>query len=163
MTIDIREARAGDLDDVRQLMRNYNALLESFGVNLCFQNFDEELAALPGKYVQPHGNLWIARDEADQALGIIAVKPLEEEAVCEMKRLWVEDRAKGTGLGRRLAETSITFARDAGYRTMKLDTLRSRMPTAVALYRKLGFTETTAYVHNPESDVIYMALELRGG
>jgi putative acetyltransferase len=160
VNIAIREASRDDLDSVRTLMRNYNALLESFGVNLCFQNFEEELAALPGKYVRPHGNLWIARSEANEALGIIAVKPLEDDAVCEMKRLWVEDGAKGSGLGRRLAETSIAFAREAGYRTMKLDTLGTRMPAAVALYRKLGFVETQAYVHNPENDVLYMALAL---
>lgn len=160
MNFSIREATQTDLADVRQLMRNYNALLESFGVNLCFQNFEEELAALPGKYVRPLGNLWIARSDTNQALGIIAVKPLDEANACEMKRLWVEDDTKGAGLGRRLAETSIEFARTAGYRTMKLDTLRTRMPAAVALYRKLGFVETNAYVHNPERDVLYMALAL---
>jgi putative acetyltransferase len=161
MTITIREATQHDLDNVRKLMRNYNALLESFGVNLCFQNFEEELAALPGKYVRPKGNLWIAHDSANTPLGIIAVKPLDENGVCEMKRLWIEDSAKGSGLGRRLAETSIDFARDANYQTMKLDTLGTRMQPAVRLYRSLGFVETKAYVHNPESDVLYMQLTLQ--
>jgi putative acetyltransferase len=160
MNFSIREATQNDLDDVRALMRHYNALLESFGVNLCFQNFEEELAALPGKYVRPEGNLWIARNEMNDALGIIAVKPLEENGACEMKRLWVEDAAKGSGLGRRLAETSISFARDARFKTMKLDTLGTRMQPAVSLYRSLGFVETTAYVHNPERDVLYMQLNL---
>jgi putative acetyltransferase len=160
MTITIREATHDDLDDVRNLMRNYNAFLGQLGVDLCFQDFDLELEALPGKYVLPLGNLWIARSEANTALGIIAVKPLEENGVCEMKRLWIEDSAKGFGLGRRLAETSIEFARNANYQTMKLDTLGSRMQPAVRLYRSLGFVETNAYVHNPESDVLYMQLVL---
>ncbi len=77
-----------------------------------------------------------------------------------MKRLWVDDVAKGVGLGRALAETSIAFARNAGYRTMKLDTLRTRMPAAISLYRSLGFVETEAYVHNPERDVLYMQRSL---
>jgi putative acetyltransferase len=160
MNFTIREATQNDLADVRALMRNYNALLESFGVNLCFQNFEDELAALPGSYVRPRGNLWTARDEVNAPLGIIAVKPLDEIGVCEMKRLWVEDVAKGSGLGRSLANTSIAFARAADYRTMKLDTLRNRMPNAIALYRSLGFIETEAYVHNPEPDVLYMKLDL---
>jgi putative acetyltransferase len=161
MTITIREATPHDLNDVRTLMRHYNAFLGELGVDLCFQDFDLELEALPGKYVRPLGNLWIARDEAKTPLGIIAVKPLDGNGVCEMKRLWVEDAAKGLGLGRRLAETSIDFARNANYITMKLDTLGSRMQSAVSLYRSLGFVETTAYVHNPERDVLYMELALR--
>jgi putative acetyltransferase len=170
--IQIRVATASDIDDVRTLMRHYNAFLGSLGVDLCFQDFDRELESLPGKYAPPLGQLWIARDETTAPtvatvltapsvpLGIIAVKPLDEPDTCEMKRLWVEPAAQGTGLGRALAETSIAFARNAGYRYMKLDTLGNRMGAAVALYRKLGFVETEAYVHNPEQDVLYMKLEL---
>jgi putative acetyltransferase len=156
----IEVATPSDLGDVRVLMRHYNAFLGTLGVNLCFQDFDLELEALPGKYTPPHGELWIARDASRAPLGIIAVKPLDEPGTCEMKRLWVEPAAQGTGLGRSLAETSIAFAQRAGYRIMKLDTLGNRMQPAVALYRKLGFVETDAYVHNPERDVLYMQLEL---
>jgi putative acetyltransferase len=153
-------ATASDIDHVRELMRHYNAFLGKLGVDLCFQDFNLELEALPGVYVKPRGNLWIAKHvESGAPLGCIAVKPLNATE-CEMKRLWVEDTAKGIGLGRALAETSIAFARDAGYQTMKLDTLRTRMPTAIALYRSLGFVETEAYVHNPEADVLYMKLNL---
>ncbi len=159
--IEINIAASSDLDDVRTLMRQYNAFLGTLGVNLCFQDFDLELEALPGKYAPPLGELWIARSAEQTPLGIIAVKPLDETGTCEMKRLWVEPAAQGTGLGRRLAETSIAFAQRAGYRTMKLDTLGNRMHSAVALYRKLGFVETEAYVHNPERDVLYMTLDLR--
>lgn len=160
MTFTIQPAQVTDLDDVRALMRRYQTWVnEALGLDLCFQSFDDELAALPGKYVSPSGNLWIARSTDTRApLGCVAVKALTESE-CEMKRLWVEDAAKGTGLGRALAETSIEFAKQAHYRTMKLDTLK-RMPAAVSLYRKLGFVETSAYVHNPEPDVLYMALEL---
>jgi putative acetyltransferase len=160
LAIRIHVATSSDLDDVRTLMRHYNAFLGARGVDLCFQDFDRELGALPGKYTPPHGELWIARNDSGTALGIIAVKPLDENGTCEMKRLWVEPAAQGMGLGRALAETSIAFARSAGYRSMKLDTLGDRMHSAVALYRKLGFVETEAYVHNPEQDVLYMKLDL---
>jgi putative acetyltransferase len=158
----IRPALNDDLSDVRMLMRNYQRwLLNDLGVSLCFQDFETELAALPGAYVLPRGQLWIARDRNDDsALGIIAVKPLEG-AYCEMKRLWVSDTAKGRGVGRVLAQTAIVFAREANYQVMKLDTLRDRMPAAISLYRHLGFTETDGYVHNPESDVLYMKLDLQ--
>jgi putative acetyltransferase len=160
--IAINVATSSDLDDVRTLMRHYNAFLGTLGVNLCFQDFDRELDALPGKYTPPYGALWIARNAQQTPVGIIAVKPLDEPGACEMKRLWVEPAAQGTGLGRSLAEVSIAFARRAGYRIMKLDTLGNRMHSAVALYRKLGFVETEAYVHNPEQDVLYMQLALDG-
>jgi ribosomal protein S18 acetylase RimI-like enzyme len=153
----IRPANAADIPVARDMMRRYQTWI---GLDLCFQNFDAELAALPGAYVLPQGNLWIARDAADGTpLGIIAVKPLDDSA-CEMKRLWVEDAAKGRGVGRMLAQTAIEFARDAGYAEMRLDTLRTRMPAAVALYQSLGFRETAAYVHNPEPDVLYMSITL---
>ncbi len=157
MAFVIAPACAEDLDDLRDLMRRYQRWTQ---IDLCFQNFEEELAALPAMYVPPRGNLWIARDEiTTAALGCIAVKPLDPMS-CEMKRLWVEDAAKGQGLGRALANTAIEFAETAQYREMKLDTLRTRMPAAISLYQSLGFTETDAYVHNPEPDVCYMRLLL---
>ena len=147
-----------DVGQARELMRRYARWI---GVDLCFQNFEAELAELPGKYAPPRGQLWLAGPaDGEMPVGVIALRPLSE-SVCEMKRLWVEPAAQGTGLGRRLAQTAINFAGAAGFDEMKLDTLRERMPTAIALYRSLGFTETDPYIANPEPDVIYMALDLR--
>ena len=147
-----------DVEQARELMRRYARWT---GVDLCFQNFETELAELPGKYAPPGGQLWLARTAAGETpVGVIAVRPLSE-SVCEMKRLWVEPAAQGTGLGRRLAQTALDFARSAGFNEMKLDTLRERMPAAITLYRSLGFTDTDPYIPNPEPDVIYMSLDLR--
>jgi GNAT superfamily N-acetyltransferase len=146
-----------DIEHARELMRRYARWT---GVDLCFQNFDAELAALPGKYVAPDGALWLgALDSAPDPVGVIAVRRLSGSA-CEMKRLWVEPVAQGVGLGAALVRCAIDFARTAGYREMKLDTLRTRMPAAIALYRSFGFEETAAYTVNPEPDALYMNLAL---
>ena len=146
-----------DIEHARELMRNYARWTE---IDLCFQNFEEELAALPGKYSAPEGGLWLAEiDGATSPVGVVAVRALTDSA-CELKRLWVEPGAKGTGIGRDLTRTAIAFARDAGYAEMKLDTLKNRMPAAIALYRSLGFVDAEPYTHNPEPDVLFMTLKL---
>ena len=147
-----------DIIDARNLMRRY---AQWTGIDLCFQSFATELDELPGKYVVPLGALWLARvNPSENPVGVIAVRPLDS-TVCEMKRLWVEPEAQGLGLGAKLARTAIEFARVAGFVEMKLDTLRERMPAAIALYRSLGFLETEPYTINPEPDVLYMCLNLR--
>ncbi len=147
-----------DVDHARELMRRYARWT---GVNLCFQNFEAELEDLPGKYVAPNGALWLATlNESADPVGVIAVRPLSA-STCEMKRLWVDSAVQGQGFGGKLARTAIAFAQNAGYREMKLDTLRERMPAAIALYRSLGFVETGAYTTNPEPDVLYMSLILQ--
>lgn len=146
---------AADLDQARRLMRRYAEHVNALGVDLCFQNFDDELASLPGLYAPPAGALWLAWHDGD-AVGTIAVKPLAQDDACEMKRLWVEPAAQRLGLGRALVETAIAFALRTGYRRMRLDTLAERMPEAVRLYRRWGFVECAPYVHNPERDALFL-------
>ena len=148
----IRTATETDLEFVRELFREYQSGL---GIDLCFQDFETELAELPGVYSPPEGNLWIHEG------GVVAVKPLKDEGIrtCEMKRLYVRPEFRGTGLGRKLAKTTIEWARATGYARIKLDTL-SRLEPAVRLYRSLGFVETKSYNFNPENDVLYFQLDL---
>lgn len=152
------------MPEVARMLEDYARWFEAtFRHTLCFQDFDAELQNLPGAYAPPGGTIWLAHPAeagTDNAIGVIAVKPLADPGACEMKRLWVDPGWQGTGLGRHLATLSIDWARDTGYRTMKLDTLK-RMTAALALYRSLGFVEIAPYVANPLDDVVYLGLELR--
>src|SRR3989440_9997477 len=155
MTFRIAEARwPDDRAIVEALFREY---VTSLAEDISFQNVDEELGTLPGKYARPSGVVLIARDGAEAA-GAIAYR-MVEPGVCEMKRLYVRPAFRGSGLGRELTNELIEDARAGGYRTMLLDTLAS-MSSARALYRDLGFAPVAPYYDNPLPGVMYMALEL---
>lgn len=145
---------ADDLAQVRALFLDYS---RSLGVDLGFQNFEEEVAALPGNYQPPDGCLLLAADGVE-ILGCVSVRSLEP-GICEMKRLYLRPAARGRGAGRALAEAAIRFARTAGYREMRLDTLPS-MSAAQALYRDLGFVDIPPYRYNPVPGSAFLALDL---
>jgi GNAT superfamily N-acetyltransferase len=127
-------------------------------MNLCFQNFDEELANLPGHYAPPDGRLLLA-DYEGQVAGCVALHKWDT-GVCEMKRLYLRPSFRGKGLGRALAETIIAEGRTIGYQRMRLDTIEPIMKDAVGMYRRLGFHEIGAYRPNPIAGAMYMELHL---
>jgi GNAT superfamily N-acetyltransferase len=131
---------------------------DSLGFSLSFQGFGAELETLEQMYAAPHGCLILAR-EGKEHMGCVGVRRFDAE-VCEMKRLYVREALRGTGIGRRLAKAAIDAARGLGYRRMVLDTLGS-MIVARDLYARLGFKEIPAYYDNPIPDVAYLALDLR--
>ncbi|HXY50578.1 MAG TPA: GNAT family N-acetyltransferase [Terriglobales bacterium] len=143
------------VEQARELFLEY---AHSLGFSLCFQNFDQELAGLPGSYASPEGRLLLAEYEG-QLAGCIALHRLEEQ-VCEMKRLYVRPQFRGRGLGGALAERVIAEARSLGYRHMRLDTVEPLMQDAIRLYRRLGFREIPPYCRNPIEGALYMELRL---
>jgi ribosomal protein S18 acetylase RimI-like enzyme len=156
MIIDLRPADfPRDVETVRDLFREY---ADSLGVDLEFQDFAAEVAALPGKYAPPAGRLLLAW-RGKEALGCIGLRPLDLNT-CEMKRLYVRPEARGEQLGRRLVERLCAEAREAGYTRICLDTLPA-MGTAQALYRSLGFQAIEPYVFNPIPGTQFLALDLK--
>ena len=139
----------------RELFLEY---AKSLGFSLCFQNFDKELAGLPGDYAPPDGRLLIAEYDG-QLAGCVALHKLEAD-ICEMKRLYLRPQLRGRGLGRLLADRIMAEARQIGYHRIRLDTVEPVMKDAVAMYRKLGFKEIAAYCANPCAGALHMERQL---
>lgn len=147
-----------ELAELRALLTEY---ARSLNIDLCFQNFEAELTALPGDYAPPRGTLMLARAR-NELVGCCALRPLDTvdyPNACEMKRLYVRPALRGSGIGRRLAEAVMEAAQQAGYATMLLDTL-SEMETARAMYQDLGFTEVPPYYYNPIEGAHYLMARL---
>ena len=151
----IQAESAEQLEQTRQLWREYAAWLE---VDLCFQNFEQELAGLPGRYAPPEGRLLLALSD-DRLAGCIALRKIGE-GICEMKRLYVRPAFRGQAVGRRLTARLIEEACGIGYARMRLDTLPVKMNEALAMYRLFGFTEIAPYYHNPDAGAVFMELTL---
>jgi len=141
--------------NARELFLEY---AQSLGFSLCFQNFDQELASLPGDYAAPAGRLLLASSDS-QLVGCVALHKLSSD-ICEMKRLYLRPAFRGQGLGRILAGRIIAEARQIGYKRMRLDTVEPVMKDAVAMYRKIGFKEIDPYCANPMPGALYMELLL---
>lgn len=147
----IRAETADQIEQARILFRQYEAQL---GIKLCFQNFDEEVANLPGKYSAPEGRLFLALS-GEKLAGCIALRKSEDK-ICEMKRLFVRDEFRGQKIGLALIEKIIEESQKIGYEKMRLDTFPPKMSKAVALYESFGFYEIPPYYHNPFGETLFM-------
>lgn len=142
----------------RTIFQEYAA---SLNVDLCFQDFDAELAGLPGEYAEPRGALLLAWVDGALA-GCCALRPLDTSDytnASEMKRLYVRPAFRGLGLGRQLSEGILDAARQAGYSCVLLDTLDD-MESARALYEDLGFEDIPPYYHNPIAGAHYLKVDI---
>lgn len=148
-----------DLAATAALFRAYAASLD---IDLGYQDFDAELQTLPGLYAPPGGELLLARNARGDAAGCVAVRPLGEGGVCELKRLFVTPSGRGAGLGKRLIAAAVQAAERARYTTMYLDTLPT-MLAAAALYAKLGFEPAPAYGETYLEGTMFMRRPLTPG
>ena len=158
------------VDTIRALFQEY---AESLSFNLCFQSFEQELAALPGVYAPWSGMLLLAQVN-DEPAGCVALRKfgtnsaseddeiLAELDVCEMKRLYVRPQFRGIGVGRELVDAILKCAAAIGYRRMRLDTVPTEMGTAVEMYLRLGFVEIAPYRENPVPVAKCLELDIRG-
>lgn len=144
------------MEAIRTLFLEYEASLE---IDLGYRDFASELAAIPGKYAPPSGELILARSDDGRAIGCGALRPLDPTGCCEMKRLYVTPEGRGSGLGKALIGTLVGIARRIGYREMWLDTLPS-MTAAQHLYRAVGFEVTDPYYDTPVAGTVFMRLKL---
>ena len=147
-----------DWSQTRAIFLEYASTLQ---VDLCFQDFDRELADLPGEYCAPRGALLLAWVDG-QLAGCCALRPLDTSDyanAAEMKRLYVRSSYRGQGLGRMLTEAILDAARHANYSCVLLDTLDD-MESARALYEDLGFYEIPPYYHNPHAGAHYLKVDI---
>ncbi len=147
--------------DLLQTKEIFLSYAKAINIDLYFQDFDTELAGLPGDYAPPKGALLLAWVDANLA-GCCALRPIDSSDyanAAEMKRLYVRPEFRGLGLGRQLAETILENARMNGYNSVLLDTL-DNMGIARAMYQDLGFREIPPYYHNPLTGVHYLKVDL---
>jgi putative acetyltransferase len=158
VTVAIKTAVSPDeIETARLLLREYAAYLnDSLGEeHICLDEYEHELATLPGPYAAPLGTILLAEIDGQPA-GCAALKPLKPnratvdgESACEMKRLWVQPAFRGQSIGLALAEELIAFARRQGYTAMYLDTVPAAMRSANVIYQKMGFRRVERYNTNP--------------
>ena len=153
----VKLLQADSEENLRHIRKLFKEYAHSLGFDLHFQEFNKELAELPGEYAPPEGCLLLAMYETKVA-GCVALRKMYE-GVCEMKRLYVRPEFRGKGIGKSLAKAIIDEARKIGYEQMRLDTVPF-MKEAIALYRALGFKEIEPYRYNPIEGAKFMELNL---
>jgi len=142
-------------DDLASAITLFRAYASALDIDLSYQNFEAEIASMPGQYAPPAGELLLARDAAGQAVGCVGLRPIEPQGCCELKRLYVSPETRGSGLGRTLVAAAVQTAARIGYREMRLDTLSS-MTGALALYRQFGFEPIEPYYDTPVIGTVFL-------
>lgn len=154
-----------DTEQARALLTNYGKYLASSpsgAAGVCIPGYEAELRGLPGKYVEQEADLLVARVKGEGAGCVAITRRLLTDGInaAEMKRLWVEPRFRGHGLGRRLVGSAIDWARAHECSAVVLDTVNEAMPEAGELYRSLGFEEITRFNENPVPGIRFYKLML---
>ncbi len=155
MDIEFVLVNGDNQEQLEQVVELFEEYRKSLPIDLCFQNYQQELADLPGKYLIPKGRLYLAYVEGEVA-GCVALRPFDNMNG-EVKRLYVRKQYRKCGVGRYLMNVIIDDARQIGYDTLLLDTLSS-MKAAIRLYENLGFEICPSYYNNPNQDTVYMQM-----
>lgn len=161
-------ATASQLDEVRALMRAFVAWhreRHQEDLHLIDRYFDpavveQELASLPGEYRAPDGELLLASWDGAPA-GCVALRRLDHDAG-EVKRMYVDARFRGNGVGVAMTERLLADARSLGYRRLRLET-SVRQAESLALYRRFGFAPIAPYYEvavELREWLVFMELEL---
>ena len=133
---------------------------ESLKIDLCFQDFENELKELHIQYKKPLGGIFLIRDLlSDKFIGCVGIRKFENK-IAELKRMYIKEGHRNQGLGEQLLNLAVNLAKDLNYERLWLDTLEFMKP-AIKLYRAKGFKEIEAYRYNPRTDVIYFELYLK--
>ena len=152
--LEVREARLpADTEIIRRLWVDYltwgnDQMQACYGVHAHSprEAVEQDIAAI-GKFQAPHGRLVLAfRDGAPCGIG--GLRRLNDE-IAEIKRMYVDPTFRRAGAGRAIVEYLLAAARGAGYKTVRLDSLKL-MTAAHELYRRCGFRDIECY---PESEI----------
>lgn len=160
MTIGFHISPVRTEDDFAAAAKLFADYAASLPVDLGYQDFEAELAALPGKYAPPLGELLLARNHEGVPIGCVGLRPVPPEGCCEMKRLFLRPEARGLGLGRAMTQAVIEHAGRLGYGELRLDTLPA-MTQAISLYERLGFRRIGPYYAPTPAGTVFMALKLQ--
>ena len=144
-----------DAASVLDIWREYIA---SPSISLDYQGYEAEFADLPGKYAPPDGRLLLA-DRCGEIDGCISLRKVSAE-ICEMKRLYVRPRARGSRMGHKLVEQLIDEARTAGYLEIRLD-VPEEFVQAKSLYDAFGFAPADPVSFNPIPGTSFLGLRIR--
>ncbi len=154
--MELKEAKSdSEYKTAIQLFKEY---VSQIGVDLEFQNFNEEIENIKSLYSRPKGVLFIALDDKRSPLGCVGIRKLEN-SICELKRMYLKEEARGLGIGKQLLKKAIEVGEELGYQKMRLDTLPI-MHSAIDLYKRTGFYEIEPYRFNPIKGTKYFEIKL---
>lgn len=143
-----------DFELAKKLMKAYAT---DIGVDLTFQDFENELKNVSTLYANPEGAFIIAYHNSNP-VGCFGIKKIDSE-ICELKRMYLSRDVRGLGLGEKLLREAIQIAAGLNYKKMRLDTLPT-MNSAIRLYQKIGFKEIHPYRFNPIAGSKFMEIAL---
>ncbi|MFL6432938.1 MAG: GNAT family N-acetyltransferase [Nitrososphaeraceae archaeon] len=169
----IRVFQKSDSDKVKEFISDI--IVNEFKFKLEFNTLDSDILEIDKIYNKSNrGCFWVAetvvndndysntqqKQQKQKIIGTTAVRNLKQfESTCELKRMYVSNDFRRLGIGQKLLDTAIGFAKSAGYSRMVLDSSKA-LHAARALYLKSGFVDIPRYNDNHRADV-FMERSLR--